>query len=177
MKRTIPALILAGLILAAMASCKKEDNDKPTTATSTTSTTTGTTTNPLTKKACVGIAEVVIDGAPDTLNAMEMVFPPLNLFGIYTDGFDFDVSMQSGAKGLPSKSTTFTVATDPEKMPTATEMILSHYDVDTETDYYAQGGTISYTINTKDKVVKFTNIVFKAASGETKTISFEAHLK
>jgi hypothetical protein len=131
----------------------------------------------LIKKSCTGIADIVIDGAPDTLHAMEMVFPPLNLFGIYTDGFDFDLSLQSGAKGLPGKSTTFTVAGDPDKMPGATEMILSHYDVDTETDYYGQDGTISYTINTKDKVVKFTNIVFKSAGGETKTISFEAHLK
>ena len=177
MKRTIPALILAGLILAAMTSCKKDDDDKGTGTTTSTTSTTGTNTNPLIKKAGRGTADIIIDGQADTIMAMEGLFPPLNLYGIYTNAEDFDVTLQSGANALPAKNTTFTVAGDPDKMPDKTEMILSFYDSEAEKDYYAQNGTISYTITATAKIVKFSNIVFKAQSGETKTISFEVALK
>ncbi len=176
MKRTIPALLLAGLILAAMTSCKKENDDKPSNNT-TTSTTTSTGTNPLIKKACKGTGDVTIDGIKDTLFAMEELFPPLNIYGIYTTGKDQDLSLQSGAKSLPAASTTFSVAGDPDKMPQADEMILSYYDNKTEKDYYAQSGTIKYTITANAKNVKFSNLQFKSADGDVKTISFEVNLK
>jgi hypothetical protein len=175
MKRTIPALLFAGLILAAMASCKKEDDSKPSNNT-TTSTTTGST-NPLIKKACSGSGDITIDGQKDTLHAMEAILPPVNIYGIYTMGEDIDLSLQSGAKSLPAVNTVFQVAGDPDKMPAANEMILSHYDSEKELDYYAQSGTVTYTISATAKTVKFTNLQFKAASGEVKTISFEAKLK
>jgi hypothetical protein len=178
MKRTIPALLFAGLILAALTSCKKEDDSKPSTNTTTSSTsTTSGTANPLIKKACKGTADIVVDNVTDTVYAMEALFPPLNLYGIYTSGTTFDISLQSGAKVLPSVNTTFTVASDPEKMPGAKEMILSFYDEASETDYYAVSGTIQYTILASAKIVKFSNIQFKSMDGDTKVISFEVSLK
>jgi hypothetical protein len=178
MKRTIPALILAGLILAAMTSCQKDDDTKPATGstTSSTSTTTGST-NPLTKKACNGTGTIMVDNVSDTMYAMEALFPPLNLYGIYTSGTTHDISMQSGAKGLPSVNTTFTVAGDPNKIPGAKEMILDYYDDDSETDYYAVSGKVEYTISSSAKKVKFTNIQFKSDAGDSKVISFEVNLK
>jgi hypothetical protein len=180
MKRTIPALILAGLILAAMASCKKDDDNSPSngsTTSGTSTTSSGGSDNPLVKKACRGTAEIVVDGQGDTLYAVEAILPPFNLYGIYSTGTVHNITLQTGAKSLPATNTSFTVASDPEKFPGAKEMLLNYYSDTDETDYFAVSGTVQYTITTTEKLVKFSNITFKSDEGATKVISFELRLK
>jgi hypothetical protein len=85
--------------------------------------------------------------------------------------------MQSGAKSLPAANTIFTVAPDPKKLPETKEMILLFYDENDQKDYTANSGTVEYTISTTQKIVKFTNVSFKAEDGTSKLVSLELSLK
>jgi hypothetical protein len=180
MKRTIPALILAGLILAAMASCKKDDDNTPSKNNSTTGTSTTSSNgsnNPLIKKECRGTAEVIIEGNADTMYSLEAILPPLNLYGIYSTGAKYSIALQTGAKSLPATNTTYTVTPDPEKFPNAKEMLLNYYSDEEDMDYFAISGTVQYTITSTEKLVKFSNLTFKSEDGNTKVISYELRLK
>jgi hypothetical protein len=119
-----------------------------------------------------------VDGIKDTIYTTEAILaPPLNLFGIYAFKESYDLTLQSGLKGLPKKNTTFTVTSDNTKQPTENEMTLSFYTDSTKMDYYAIGGTVSYIVTTEAKTVRFSNLQFKAENGDTRTISFEVKLK
>lgn len=178
MKRTTSTIVFATLMLAALVSCKKEDSSNETPTTTTTSSTTSSgTPNPLITKACKGVGDIEVNSVKDTVTAMEAVLPPLNLYGIYSDANWGSLTLQSGDKKLPAANKTFTVLGDPDKMPLESQMILEYYDGNAEVSYYATGGTVSYTISSSEKTVKFANITFKNDSGATKTISFEVKLK
>lgn len=177
MKRTTSTILFAALMLAALVSCKKEDDSRETNTTTTTTSSPSTGINPLSLKACSGKGDISVNNVKDTVTAREAVMPPLNLYGIYCDAGWGSLTMQSGDKKLPSATKTFTVASDPDKLPGATEMVLDYYDENSDIDYYATAGTVMYTISATAKTVKFSNIIFKSESGLTKTISFEVTLK
>ena len=174
MKRTTPALLFAALLLAALISCKKDESSSETTTTTTTS---STPVNPLLSKACTGIGLLMTDSVTDTLLTKEAIMAPLNLYGIYGTSATGSFTMQSGSSKLPVANTTFTISGDPDKFPSATQMIVEYYDDHSSQEYYATSGSVSYTVSTAEKTVTLTNITFKSNKGDSKILSFKATLK
>lgn len=177
MKRTTSTIIFAALMLAALISCKKEEESPETTTTTTTTSSPSTGINPLTLRACTGKGDIHMDSISDTITAREAILAPLNLYGIYCDAGKGSLTLQSGDTKLPASNKTFTVADNPNKLPGASQMVLAYYDEQSNFDYYATTGTVSYTITSTGKTVKFSNILFKSDDGLTRTISFEVTLK
>jgi hypothetical protein len=171
MKRTYSALAFAALIIAALASCKKDDDGNPSKTPITENPT------PMPQKEGEGKARVEINNVVDSMNTIEKLMPPLKLLGIYASGTNTSLTLQSGKTKLPTASTVFNIKSDPNTLPTANEMVVSFYDDAEQTDYYAQSGQVTYTVSVTEKRVKFSNVVFKSESGQTKTISFEVQLK
>ncbi len=174
MKKNLLLFAFSALFLGSLVSCKKDD-DKDTTPTTTP---TPTPTNPLTTIKGKGRADITVDSVKDTMSSMEDITPVLNLFAIYCSGASSSLHIQTGDNKLPAASKTYTIQGDYSKMPSAQQAIISYYDDKTQKDFYATSGTVSYTITTTEKVVKFDHISFKSEDNTlTKVISFEVKLK
>ncbi len=174
MKKNLLLFAFSALFLGSLVSCKKDD-DKDTTPTTTP---TPTPTNPLTTTKGKGRADITVDSAKDTMYSMEDITPVLNLFAIYCSGVSSSLHIQTGDNKLPAASKTYNVQGDYSKMPSSQQVVMNYYDDKTEKDFYATDGTVSYTITSTEKVVKFTNITFESEDRTlSKVISFEVKLK
>lgn len=178
MKNLILVSAFACLFIGNIVSCKKEDDDTNDPGTGTTTSTTSTQSNPLVTKECSGEGEVTVDNTKSTMHATESLLPPLKLFAIYSSGETGSITMQTGENKLPASSRIYTVLGDPDKLPGSNQVILNYYNDKNQRSYYAVDGTVTYTISSTEKTLKFNNITFRTIDNEHSTsISYEVKLK
>jgi hypothetical protein len=173
-------LALTGLLVTGMASCKKDDGKSNSTTTTTTSTTT-TTNNPLISKECSGTGTITVNDVNDTIYTWERLSPKgtVKSFGVYAGGYERNSLMIfTGDSKLPASSKTFTILSDLDRFPVASEAAVSYHDYVSGEDFYATEGTVSYILTATEKIVKFSNIKFTVKDGtKTKMISFTVNMK
>jgi hypothetical protein len=177
---TFVSLFSIGLI-----SCSKEDDNNPTTTTTTTGASTGTTSgtgnnsSPLATKLCRGNATITINGKDTVMTAEEKLGGVFTHFSISNINSRSSLFLLTGDSTLPSTSRIFTVTdfNSIDSLPKPSDISLSYWDAKEDVDYLASAGTVSYTINATEKIVRFNNIVFESVAGEKITMSYEARLK
>jgi hypothetical protein len=102
---------------------------------------------------------------------------PNNYFIIFCSGTNVLLDIVTGDSILPASTRTYRVMKNPNGFPADAEVALNFYDKVTLEDYYATGGSVTYTVTATKKTVIFTDIRFESADGTgTKTISFSASL-
>lgn len=180
MKKTILIGLCSSLFMLGITSCEKEET-KPTPVNTTTGNNNGgPTTNPLPSKLGKGSAILEMDGIKDTFTTQEFMLDlgPVKLFTVLHSNQSSSFEFITGDTSLPKASKTFTITNDIDAKPMPGQVILSWYNPITESDFIAQSGTVTYTIGTQEKVIRFSNIQFKEDLGTaTKTLNYEAKLK